>query len=272
MVHEFRYQAPSTLETLLDVLHEKGREAKILAGGTDLLPNIRTGMLRPELLVDLKRIPGMDGILTSGKTGLSIGPAVTINALMENRSVRRDYPLLEACARTLASHQIRNRATVAGNVVNASPCSDMAPALLCLDARAVVASIRGTREIPFSEFFTGVKRTSLAEDEILMAIVIPPEFRNARGGYLKLKRIKGHDLGLVGVAMLKKDGVLRFAVSSAAPVPVFAGKFRASARTEDIVSGILDKVSPIDDIRCTKEYRLFMIGEFARRLISEAKP
>jgi len=271
MVHEFRYQAPSTLETLLDVLHERGHEAKIIAGGADMLPNIRSGILKPKLLIDPKRIPGMDGISTNGRQGLSIGPAVTINALMENRFVQRNYRLLAACARTLASHQIRNRATVAGNVVNASPCSDMAPALLCLGARALVASVRGTREIPFGEFFTGVKRTSLAEDEFLLGVTVPPNFRNAQGGYLKLKRINGHDLGLVGVAMMKKDGILRFAVSSAAPVPVFAGEYEASAKTDEIVSGILDTVSPIDDIRCTKEYRLFMIGEFARRLISEAK-
>src|SRR5208283_2435606 len=117
---------------------------------------------------------------------------VTINALLAYVRTQNDYPLLIACAHDLASHQIRNRATVVGNVVNASPCADMAPALLCLRARAVISSKRAEREMPFSAFFKGVKETVVASDEVVERIVVPAASAGARGGYYKLKRINGH--------------------------------------------------------------------------------
>ncbi len=262
------YVAPESREGLLGVL-AGGRRARLLAGGTDLLVDLRNGPLRPGLVVNLKKVDGYADIAWSRTEGLTIGAAVTINDLLRSPLIHESFPLLAACAADLASYQIRNRATVVGNVVNASPCSDMAPALLCLGGRAVIASARGQREVPFKEFFTGVKRTVLEPDEILETIVVPPESAGGRGGYRKLKRFKGHDLGIVGVAVFAKDGVLRIGISSCAPTPVLVDGLSADDPVDDVVAAVRGAISPISDLRCSKEYREHMVEVYTRRLLQE---
>ncbi|MCX7025442.1 MAG: FAD binding domain-containing protein [Spirochaetes bacterium] len=271
MLHGFRYAAPRSRSELLDLLAEHGDHAKVLAGGTDLLVNIRGGNMKPGLVIDVKRVEGYGGLAWDPAEGLSLLPAATINDVLRDKRVRANFPLLAVCAQDLASYQIRNRATVIGNVVNASPCSDMAPALLCLGARAEIASARGSRSVLFSEFFTGVKKTVLAKDEILERIVVPASAAGTKGEYRKLKRINGHDLGIVGVAIARKNGSLRIAVSSAAPTPVLVAGLPGTASVDEAVAAVLAAVSPISDVRCTKEYRLFMIETFVRRLMEEMK-
>ena len=264
----FKYRAPATRAELLDLIAEH-EAVRILAGGTDLLVDIRNGVRHPELVVDLKHVDGLRAITWDPGVGLVIGAATTINDVLRSRDVREHYPLLLACARDLASYQIRNRATVVGNVVNASPCSDMAPGLLCLQARAVISSTRGEREVAFREFFTGVKRTVLEHDEVLERIVVPAASAGARGGYRKLKRIKGHDLGIVGVAVLKHGTDLRLGVSSAAPTPVLVDGLRVDAPADDVLAALHAAISPISDVRCSAEYRAFMAETYARRLLEE---
>ena len=269
MLHRFEYAAPRDRAELLSLLAARGQGAMLLAGGTDVLVNIRGGAVRPELVIDVKRVPGWAGITWSTTDGLVIRPATTINALLRDAVVREKFPLLVACARDLASHQIRNRATVIGNIVNASPCADMAPALLCLEARAWAASTRGAREIPLHDFFTGVKRTRLAPDEVLERIVVPARSAGARGGYRKLKRINGHDLGIVGVAAMKQDGRLRVGISSAAPTPVLVDGLLESTPADAVVDAVRSATRPISDVRCTREYREYMVEIFVRRLLQE---
>jgi len=269
MLHRFEYAAPRDRAELLDLLAARGRSAMLLAGGTDVLVNIRGGAVLPELVIDLKRVPGWGEITWSAAAGLAIRPATTINALLRDAVVRERFPLLVACASDLASHQIRNRATVIGNIVNASPCADMAPALLCLGARASVASTRGAREIPMREFFTGVKRTRLEPDEVLERIVVPAQAAGARGGYRKLKRISGHDLGIVGVAVMRQGGRLSLGISSAAPTPVLVDGLQESTPADAVVDAVRRAISPISDLRCTKEYREHMVEIFVRRLLEE---
>jgi carbon-monoxide dehydrogenase medium subunit len=271
MLHTFSYAAPESRAELLALLAESGERAKVLAGGTDLLVNIRAGVAAPELVIDVKRVEGYSGIGWDPAEGLSFRPATTINDLLRDERVRKDFPLLAVCAHDLASYQIRNRATVIGNVVNASPCSDMAPALLCLGARAEIASAAGTRTVPFAEFFTGVKKTVLGKHEVLERIVVPAASMGTRGEYRKLKRVNGHDLGIVGVAVARKDGALRVAVSSAAPTPVLVDGIPDSASADEVVAATLAAIDPISDVRCTKEYRVFMVETFVRRLMEETK-
>jgi len=254
---------------LVTILEEHQADGKILAGGTDLLPNIRNGIMKPAWAIDVKKYPGAADLAWSTTDGLHIGPAVTINDILRSRDVRERFPVLCDCAHELASHQVRNRATVIGNVVNASPCSDMAPALLCLGAVARLRSAIGSRELSFSSFFTGVKKTALAPGEYLESILIPASSSGARGKYLKLKRIAGHDLGIVGVLMTRQDGILRFAVSSAAPTPVLVDSVPVDDRPESAVAKVLAAVSPISDVRGSKEYREHMIAVFVRRLLGE---
>ncbi|OHD20857.1 MAG: molybdopterin dehydrogenase [Spirochaetes bacterium GWB1_59_5] len=270
MVYEFRYLAPKTASELAAILEGHKTDGKILAGGTDLIPNIRNGLMKPQVVIDIKKYEGAD-LLTFGAEGLSMGPAVTINDLLRSKDARERYPVLCECAHELASHQIRNRATVSGNVVNASPCSDMAPALLCLGAQAVIRSATGERIVPFTNFFAGVKKTVLVPGEFLERILVPAASAGAIGSYKKLKRIAGHDLGIVGVLMTRHEGRLRFAVSSAAPTPVLIDTVGQNDSPDEAASKVLAAVSPISDVRGTKEYRVHMIGVYVRRLLAEVK-
>ena len=271
MLHEFEYSGPVTRQELHELLASHGKNAKLMAGGTDLIVNLRAGVAKPILVIDVKKIPEFHGIGFTDLEGLVIKPAVTINELLADRKVNEAFPLLAECARDLASYQIRNRATVIGNVVNASPCSDMAPALLCLGARAVITSKRGEREIPFAQFFKGVKKTILAEDELLEKIIVPASSAGARGSYRKLKRIAGHDLGIVGVALMKKDGQMRLGISSSAPTPVLVDGLREADGEAKVVAAAMAAISPISDVRCSKEYREFMVEVFVKRLLKEVK-
>src|ERR1039458_3930549 len=185
MLQHFTYLAPRTRAELHSVLANEGAAASLLAGGTDLLVNVRAGLAHPKVVVDTKKVDDFAGIAWSERDGLVIRAGATINAVLGDAKIRSDYPLVIACAHDLASHQIRNRATVVGNVVNASPCADMAPALLCLGARAVISSRAGHRAVPFKDFFTGVKQTVLRPGEILEEIIVPPETAAARGSYRK---------------------------------------------------------------------------------------
>src|SRR5664279_2765270 len=140
MTAMFDYRAPVLRAELLSLLADHGPDARVLAGGTDLLGDLRSGLTHPGMVVNLKNVESYSDLSWSRDEGLVIGAAVTINDVLQDAKVRESYPLLVACAQDLASHQIRNRATVVGNVVNASPCADMSPALLCLSATAVITS------------------------------------------------------------------------------------------------------------------------------------
>jgi carbon-monoxide dehydrogenase medium subunit len=269
MITTFKYRAPVTRAELHGLLADHGSDARLLAGGTDLLGDIRIGLRHPEVVVDLKKVADFPGITWSDVDGLVIGPAVTISDVLASDVIRERFPLLIACARDLASHQIRNRATAVGNIVNASPCSDMAPGLLCLGARAVISSARGRREVPLAEFFAGVKATVLEADEVLEGLVVPPDSAGARGDYRKLKRINGHDLGIVGVALSKHDGLIRLGISSCAPTPLSVNGLSETAGADEVVAAARAAITPISDVRASKEYREFMVEVFVRRLHQE---
>ncbi|HSV56997.1 MAG TPA: FAD binding domain-containing protein [Magnetospirillaceae bacterium] len=269
MVHEFQYRAPRTRPELLSLLAEHGASARILAGGTDLLPNMRMGIAKPTYVIDCKRLPNAGRLAFSPTEGLVIGHGVTVAAILQDPEVRERYPLLAEAGRQLASHQVRNRATVAGNVVNASPCSDMALPLLCLYASAVLVSAKSERIVGFREFFTGPKSTVLRSDEFLAEIRVPAASVGLKGRYAKLKRIRGHDLGIVGVLLARAQDGLRAAVSSAAPTPVLVTGIGFSLDAESVEGLVQKAIQPIDDVRCTAEYRRYMVGAFLRRLLPE---
>ena len=271
MYDVFKYRAPKSRAELLSLLAAHGGSAMVLAGGTDLLVDIRSGFSRPELVINLKKVEDFSGLSWSQSDGLVIGPAVTLNELLEDPRVRSSYPLLIDCAATIASHQLRNRATVVGNIAHASPGADMAPGLLCLGARVVVASQRGERELALKDFFTGVKQTVLGHDEIIEAITVPPASAGSRGSYSKLKRIDGHDLALVGVALAKNGGELRLGIASAAPTPLLIDGLNAEDPEDVVLAAAREAVHPITDLRCSEEYRRFMIEVYVRRLLEEVR-
>jgi len=269
MLCEFDYLAPQTLPDLVEMLGAGNGDVRILAGGTDLLVNIRAGLVSPKTVVNIKKVAGFDALAYDPKKGLEIGAAVTVNRLAEHPDVRANYPLLALCAESLASYQLRNRATVVGNIVNASPCADMAPALLCYEAEAVIASKKGTRKVALGDFFTGVKKTVLAADEVVEKLVVPAAQAGGKGAYAKLKRIKGHDLALVGVALHKKGELVRFAASAVAPTPILVRDFTAADSPDEIAKGVLAAIKPIGDVRSSGEYREFMVQVYVKRLLEE---
>ena len=267
----FKYRAPTSRAELLAVLADHGAGAKVLAGGTDLLVDIRNGLCRPEMVLNLKKVDDFQGLSWSQTDGLIIGPAVTVNEILDDSTVRDAFPLLAECGRTLASHQLRNRATVVGNIAHASPGADMAPGLMCLGARVQIGSQRRQREIPLEEFFTGVKRTALSPDEIVESITVPASSAGARGSYRKLKRIDGHDLALVGVALAKHEGAVRLGIASAAPTPLLIGGLFEENSPDQVLAAVRAAIRPISDLRCSKEYREHMIGVYVRRLLEEVR-
>lgn len=267
----FKYRAPSSRAELFGLLSDHGEGAKVLAGGTDLLVEMRSGLCRPEMVINLKKVEDFSGLSWSGSEGLVIGPAVTVNELLDNERVRGSYPLLADCALTLASHQLRNRATVVGNIAHASPGADMAPGLLCLGARVLIGSGRGQRYMPLQDFFTGVKKSALEEDEIVEAITVPPGSAGCRGSYRKLKRIEGHDLALVGVALTKHDGAIRLGIASAAPTPLLIEGLSTEDPPDAVVAAARAAINPIDDLRCSKDYREYMVEVYVRRLLEEVR-
>lgn len=269
LLHEFSYVAHRSLDELLSFLAHHGDETQVFSGGTDLFVNIRAGLAAPRYVADLKSVSDLHEIAFNEREGLSIGACATVNELIANDTVRDRYAVLRTAAEQLATFQLRNRATVVGNIVTASPCGDMTSPLLCLGTDVVLVSARGERRVPLGEFITGVKTTQIATDEIVTRVIVGTGRIDAAGGYRKLKRIKGHDLGVVAVALIKSMPAVRVAISSAAPTPVLLPEFGADTPVAEIQASAQAAISPIDDVRCTAEYRRFMVDVYIRRLMEE---
>jgi len=269
MLTSFDYFAPRSIDDLHELLDSDGENAELLAGGTDLLVDIRNENISPEKIIDIKNIDKLAGIEFDPGDGLTIGALVTCGELIDSEIVRENYPYLVEAALDLGSRQVRNRATVVGNLCNASPCADMGRALLCAEAEVIVSSSKQSRTLPLEDLFTGVKETSLADNEIAEAVRVPAEMANIPGGNKKLKRIKGHDLSLASVTMLKKQNSFNLAVGSCATTPVLLADIDINIEKEELAEQIEAAIAPIDDQRASKEYRTFMIKTYVNRLKDE---
>jgi CO/xanthine dehydrogenase FAD-binding subunit len=272
MLYPFAYAAPATKAELLRALDGERGQARLLAGGTDLLVELRQGHSVPKRVLDLKRAAGLARISFDTREGLRIGPTVTCAELLASAIVREHFPVLASAAAHLGSPQLRNRATVAGNLCTASPCADMGTALLAHGVTVEIESHRGTRALPLAELFVGVKKTALQPDELLAAIIVPAEQADARGGMEKLKRVKGHDLALCSAALVWKDDRLRVAIGACAPTPVVTPALPAKSSVEDVVAAVRAVIRPIDDLRASADYRRFMVETFVDRLVRTTSP
>jgi len=281
MLGDFDYVRAGSVEEACALLAEN-EGARILAGGTDLLVNVRNRIISPALLVDIKGIPELGEL--SLEDGMRIGAAVPLNVVAENKKIREIYPALAEAAGAVGSYQVRNRATLAGNLGNASPAADTAPPLFVLNAQVEIAGAGGTRTLPVCDLLVGVKRTSLDRGEMITAIVLPPT-RGARSAFLKKQRIKGHDLAVVNMAGFydPSTGKLRVAIGSCAVTPVLLPSLPEPVRGDDPLDEVvaeLDRIAqeavrPIDDLRGSAEYRRAMITVYLRRLMEallERKP
>ncbi len=275
MVGRFEYARPSSAEEACRLLAEGGRDAAILAGGTDLLVDLRNGSRSPSLLVDVKRIGELQTLKTGGGE-IAIGAAVPLNVVVENRELRKVYAGLSAAALSIATYPLRNRATVAGNLCNASPAADMAPILLVLDAKLTVQSPQGTRAVPVAKLFTGVKRTCLAPGDVVVDVRMPPLDGELRTAFQKQQRIRGHDLAVVNAAAAyaPSRGILRVAIGSCAPTPVLLEPFDTKstsprALVDEVIRAAAAATAPIDDVRASAAYRRAVLPVLLRRLLAD---
>lgn len=282
MLPEFDYVRPVTKEETIGILTEHNPDAQVLAGGTDLLPSMRDRVLRPKILVDIKGIEELHRITCNPESGLTIGANVTFNDIIESEAIKKNCPLLREVAMKVADQEIRNRATLVGNICNASPAADSAPALLVLDARIVAIGPQGERRIDAESLFTGVRRTCLTRDEMVVAVEIPNPMIHSRGKYWKHTRTRGEDLAIVGVCILLSEARndtmdVRIALASVAPKPVrireaekiFTRGGNIDRMIEEAVRTVMTKISPISDVRGSREYRIHMAEFLVRKTLRE---
>jgi CO/xanthine dehydrogenase FAD-binding subunit len=275
----FDYLQASTAAEAVALLQDYGQDARPLMGGTDLFPGLREGRIRPRVLVDVKGLPGMHELAYEEGSGLRVGAAVTMNQLAAHPLVQERYPILAQAAGSVASYQIRNRATIGGNLCNASPCADTAPAILVLEAEVLVLGPQGERAIAAGDFFLGPGRTSLRPGEIMTSLRIPPAPAGVAARYLKLGRCRTGDLSLVGVAVYAlgpgngSDHRFRIGLGSVAPTPVRASEAEAwlargeagEEAFEEAAAKAMAAASPISDVRGTAEYQRAMVRTLTLR-------
>ncbi|HZC32415.1 MAG TPA: FAD binding domain-containing protein, partial [Candidatus Bathyarchaeia archaeon] len=217
----FEYERPTDLDAAVGLLAEHGPDARLLAGGTDLIIRLRDGSLRPRIVVDVKRIAELDARIAERDGDLAIGARTTMTAIAADERIRRDYRALAEAAAVVGAVQIRNRATLAGNLCNASPAADTAPALLAYGARVVAKGPAGTRTIPLDDFFVRSGITILARGEIVQSIELPRPTQPRGAVHLRRTRRRGHDLASVTLACtVDADGVTRLSYGSLGPRPI----------------------------------------------------
>jgi CO/xanthine dehydrogenase FAD-binding subunit len=261
------YHRPGSVEEATALLGEPG--ARPIAGGTDLMVQNRGGKGNAPTLVDLNFVPSLAELGPRPDGGLRIGATVRLARLESDRRCLA-YPLLGEAAGTVGSIQIRNRATLAGNLCNASPAADTAPALLCYEAVVHVVGPAGRREVPLEEFWKGPGETTLRPGEWVEAVSLPPPPPHG-GCYLKLGRTLGVDLAVAGVAALVSDAGVRLAAASVAPTPRRLRPVEAvlsaapPGSRPDIGPAVAAAIAPIDDARATAAYRQAMTVVLARR-------
>jgi carbon-monoxide dehydrogenase medium subunit len=261
----------------------KLKDARVMAGGTDLIVDLKMGRFKPKYVVYIGGLQELKYIHDDG-TSLRIGALTTIQEILDSRIVVTKTPLLKAVAEKFAYWQIRNAATIGGNICNASPAADMALPLLVHSALVKVESLEGSRLVNIRDFFKGPRQTALKPGEIVTEIIVPHGDMNGYSyAYFKAGRRLGHDLSLVAVACAVKTGggvILdaRIALNSVAPTPIRAvtvertliGKRASPEVIEEASKLIVHDISPISDVRAPAEYRLHMAKLLTREALLEA--
>jgi CO/xanthine dehydrogenase FAD-binding subunit len=220
---DFEYYAPESVHEASKLLKEFGSDAAALAGGTDVIVKMKDGTRRPKYIINLKKIPGLSGIKETSD-GIEIGALTKIREVEQSALIKEKYSILHKAARVLGSVQVRNLATIGGNICNASPCADSAVGLLSLDAVAHISGLEGERDVPLVDFFVGPGRTVLAPGEILTSVKVPKVASESKSGFNRVARAS-MDLATVSLAAVvtMKNGVVedsRLAWGTVAPTPM----------------------------------------------------
>ncbi|MDA0988286.1 MAG: xanthine dehydrogenase family protein subunit M [Chloroflexi bacterium] len=284
-MQEFEYVAPANLEDAIRLMAEKGPRAKALAGGTDILIQLRGGRFQIDRLVDIKKIPELNELSFSEANGLTVGAAVECYRVYEDQTVQKLYPGLFDSASLIGGIQIQGRATVGGNLCNAAPSGDNIPSLIVQEAVAIVAGPNGRRNISVEDFCAGPGRNVLQEGELLVAIHIPTPKPNFGAHFLRFIPRNEMDIAIANsaVSVLLDDSKqhivsARIAIGSVAPTPVFAreasalltGKEANEASIEEAAEATKAAASPINDMRGTIDQRIHLVGVLTKRALRTA--
>ncbi|MEN8098637.1 MAG: xanthine dehydrogenase family protein subunit M [Chloroflexota bacterium] len=274
-----RAQTPKQVSELLSI-----GDARAMLGGTDLITQMRDDVFRPNVVVDVKHLPGMSEI-SDTPSGLRIGAAVTMNEIVENPLIAKRYSVLAQAAETVGTYQLRNRATIGGNICNASPVADSTPALNAVQAIIEINGLRGKRELGIDEFITGPGFTALEPDEFVTAILLPPAIEGSVGKYEKLGRTRMGDLAVVSVAVVAHpmsdcmsgyNFTIALGSVTATPIRAYQAEnyLRDNPPGEESFRRAADMAeqasSPISDVRAGDLYQRKMINTFTKRALSAA--
>ncbi len=282
-MRRFHLALPRSIEDCLKLLAERGPEAKLVAGGTDLLPQMKNGLIKPAAVIDLSGVADLRVLRREDGAGLRVGASVAAREIELDPYTRSTYPALAESGALVGSVQIRNLATVGGNLCNAAPSADMAPPLLALDAEAIIAGPRGRRRVPMADFFTGVRRTVLTPDELLVELIVPAPGPRSGGQYLRHTPRRELDIAVVGVAsqITLSDGVCRkarIALAAVAPTPIRATAAERALEGQPPTAQLIARAAqlaveaarPISDQRGSADFRRHLVGVLTRRTLTTA--
>lgn len=273
------YERPTTVEEAVAAL---GRgDARALAGGTDLVVQIREGRRSVARVVDLKYVPELTNISQQPDGGFRIGAAANFNAIAAHKALAKAYPSVPASGRLVGSLQVQNRAGLGGNICNAAPSADAVPVVICLDARAEIAGPKGRRQEAVEALFAGPGRTTLAADEILVSILLPPLKPKSASCYLRFTPRREMDIAVAGAGVafaLGVDGTIanaRITLASVAPVPLRAPAAEQSLkgqRPSQLLFAEASRIAareakPISDTRGSADYRRELVSALTKRAL-----
>ncbi|MFW5739485.1 MAG: FAD binding domain-containing protein [Myxococcota bacterium] len=271
----FAYEKPTTTEALSGLLEQAGSGAALLAGGTDLLGQIRGRLIEPQIVIDLKGIEELARIEHHDDGSLSFGATVVANRIIDDKRLQGSMAALPAACARIATFALRNRATVVGNIANASPCADSVPPLCVLDAEVELRAGTQTRRLSIPDFIRGVRATVRKKNEYVAAVHIPAQPQGVRSFFRKHQRVRGHDLALANAAVMHDPDRkrLRVAIGSCSPAPVVVDldDLFESLDADAAADRCMKAIVPISDVRASAEYRTDMTGVLVRRLLSDLK-
>lgn len=281
---EFDYVRPNDLAEASQFLAKNASDARPFSGGTDSFVRMRDGFFTPKYLVDVKNLDGTKTLKFDPKEGLTIGAAIPMNKVINFPEAMKYYPLLVDSAKSVASYQLRSRATIIGNICNASPAGDTIGACMAYDGKLNIHGIDGMKTLPLKDFFTGPGKNLLKPGDIVLSITLPVPPVDHIGQYLKLGRNRLSDLSIVGVSVLgykdpttKSGYSYRLAIASVAPVPFIPQKAQDILANNQITPDVIeqaaqaamDSVTPIDDVRGSAQYRKHMVRNLVKRGLTE---
>lgn len=276
------YFVPTTVHEAVDVLAHYGGDAKVIAGGTDLVIRMRDGLLRPAALVDIERIPGLSSISLEDHR-LRIGATASIASILESPEVNCFAPVVSEAARQMGAVQLRNRATIGGNLASAVPSADMAPPLLVLEAVVHITGPSGERTLPIDAFFIGPHQSALHPDEVLTSVELPALERGAGAAFVKFGKRSAQVIAVVNAAAWvrvrgRRIEDARIALGAVAPTPIRARSAEALLRGQEIQAELLERAAeaaaaesrPITDFRASQEFRRELCRVLVRRALERA--